>query len=375
MGLRIPSWATCVVYFLAATAAHAATIAVPAGGDLQAALNAAQPGDVITLEPNATYTGNFILPNKPLPDNGDAPEYITIRSAAPDSVFPADGVRITPAYASASPEDQVAGCPVGAADSDRSAPLQADVPGVPGQCGRRQRHHHHRRRRFDADRAHTSAVRLHPGSTVCPWRPRTGTEARHRAPQRRHHGHQLVGVRLQGHRSGLAGHRRLQRARPLCHREQLPRSRGARISARRRRSADSESGHDGRHRSATTISANRSRGATRSSRRRRTSPRPRRRAQVSCRRARTTTKWSHASSVTRNHIAASVATAEVAATLDADGAVTISWTPVATAQEYPGVRPHVEQPGDVLDDAEPVLHGYRRSRRGAASRGAAPSGR
>ena len=99
MGFRIPSWATCVVYFLAATAAHAATIAVPAGGDLQAALNAAQPGDVITLEPNATYTGNFILPNKPLPDNGDAPEYITIRSAAPDSVFPADGVRITPAYA------------------------------------------------------------------------------------------------------------------------------------------------------------------------------------------------------------------------------------------------------------------------------------
>src|SRR6185295_255532 len=36
----------------------------------------------------------------------------------------------------------------------------------------------------------------------------------------------------------------------------------------------------------------------------------------------------------QGRIAASVATAEVSATLDADGAVTISWTPVATAQEY-----------------------------------------
>jgi Putative Ig domain len=104
MGFRIPSWATCVVYFLAATAAHAATIAVPAGGDLQAALNAAQPGDVITLEPGATYTGNFILPNKALPDNGDTPEYITIRSAAPDEVFPPFGVRMTPAYAAHLPK-------------------------------------------------------------------------------------------------------------------------------------------------------------------------------------------------------------------------------------------------------------------------------
>jgi hypothetical protein len=84
---------------LVATAAHAATIAVPAGGDLQAALDAAQPGDVITLEPNATYTGNFLLPNK-----GDTSEYITIRSAAPDAVFPPNGVRITPAYAAYLPK-------------------------------------------------------------------------------------------------------------------------------------------------------------------------------------------------------------------------------------------------------------------------------
>jgi hypothetical protein len=101
MRLRIPAWGTAVLSVLAATAAHAATIAVPAGGDLQAALDAAQPGDVITLEPNATYRGNFILPKKGGDDNS---EYITIRSAAPDAVLPPVGVRITPAYAAYLPK-------------------------------------------------------------------------------------------------------------------------------------------------------------------------------------------------------------------------------------------------------------------------------
>ena len=58
---------------LTSTPLAAATHNVPAGGDLQAALNAAQPGDVITLAPGATYTGNFRLPVK----NGDA--YIVVR--------------------------------------------------------------------------------------------------------------------------------------------------------------------------------------------------------------------------------------------------------------------------------------------------------
>ena len=40
------------------------TIAVAGGGDVQAALNAAQPGDVITLAAGATFTGSFTLPNK-----------------------------------------------------------------------------------------------------------------------------------------------------------------------------------------------------------------------------------------------------------------------------------------------------------------------
>jgi hypothetical protein len=40
------------------------TINVPAGGDLQAAIYNAQPGDMITLQAGATFTGNFVLPNK-----------------------------------------------------------------------------------------------------------------------------------------------------------------------------------------------------------------------------------------------------------------------------------------------------------------------
>src|SRR5262245_9851334 len=99
MRLRILACGTGVVSLLAAAVAHAATITVPAGGDLQAALNAAQPGDVITLEPNATYVVNFLLPNK-----GDASDCITIRSAAPDAAFPDAGVRMTPAYAAMLPK-------------------------------------------------------------------------------------------------------------------------------------------------------------------------------------------------------------------------------------------------------------------------------
>jgi hypothetical protein len=68
------------------------TTTVPAGGDLQAAIDASQPGDTILLVPGATYTGIFTLPVKAGSD------YVTIRSAAPDSSMPADGVRITPDY-------------------------------------------------------------------------------------------------------------------------------------------------------------------------------------------------------------------------------------------------------------------------------------
>jgi hypothetical protein len=74
------------------------TIAVAAGGDFQAALNTAQPGDVITLQAGATFPGPFTLPNK----SGSG--WITVRSSAPDSALPAPGTRIDPSYSSAMPK-------------------------------------------------------------------------------------------------------------------------------------------------------------------------------------------------------------------------------------------------------------------------------
>ncbi len=70
-----------------------ATLTVNAGGNLQAAIDAAQPGDTIVLQAGATFTGPFTLRAK----NGTA--YITIRSSTPDSQLPPAGTRITPAHA------------------------------------------------------------------------------------------------------------------------------------------------------------------------------------------------------------------------------------------------------------------------------------
>ncbi len=70
--------------------ASAATVPVPAGGDLQAALAAAQPGDVLLLDPGATYTGNFVLPAK----TGD--DEIVVRTALPADRQPRRGTRIGP---------------------------------------------------------------------------------------------------------------------------------------------------------------------------------------------------------------------------------------------------------------------------------------
>ena len=70
----------CLATTLAAGYAHASTLTVNAGGDLQAALNAARPGDTILLQAGATFTGNFVLPVK----SGSTTD-ITIRSSAADS--------------------------------------------------------------------------------------------------------------------------------------------------------------------------------------------------------------------------------------------------------------------------------------------------
>jgi len=75
-------------------------INVPAGGDLQGAINRANPGDTILLAPGATYIGNFMLPVK----NGSS--MITIRSGAPDASLPAPNTRIDPSYAPVLPKLQ-----------------------------------------------------------------------------------------------------------------------------------------------------------------------------------------------------------------------------------------------------------------------------
>lgn len=67
-------------------------IRVPAGGNLQAALNAAKGGDTILLEPGATYVGNFRLPRH------SGTGFVTVRSAAADSVLPGANVRISPEF-------------------------------------------------------------------------------------------------------------------------------------------------------------------------------------------------------------------------------------------------------------------------------------
>jgi hypothetical protein len=74
------------------------TIAVPAGGDFQAALNAAQPGDTIQLQAGATFTGTFTLPNK------TGTGWIVVRSSALDGALPPPGTRITPDYAGVLPK-------------------------------------------------------------------------------------------------------------------------------------------------------------------------------------------------------------------------------------------------------------------------------
>src|SRR5262249_11301620 len=77
----IPTFAAIVLSLLANVCrSSAATVAVPAGGDLHAALMNARPGDTITLEGGAPYIGNFTLANK------DGAEFITIRTAAADDV-------------------------------------------------------------------------------------------------------------------------------------------------------------------------------------------------------------------------------------------------------------------------------------------------
>ena len=71
-------------------------VRVAAGADLQAALNAARPGDEIRLAAGATWTGNFVIPATAA---CTVSQWITLRSEVSDAQLPAQGVRMTPAAA------------------------------------------------------------------------------------------------------------------------------------------------------------------------------------------------------------------------------------------------------------------------------------
>ena len=80
---------TFAIATMTATPDSSAVI-LPAGGDLQQALNAARPGDTILLAPAGGYVGNFVLPAR----SGSDTRPIVVRTAGPDAV-PA-GKRMTP---------------------------------------------------------------------------------------------------------------------------------------------------------------------------------------------------------------------------------------------------------------------------------------
>lgn len=80
-----------------AQTASAATISVPPTASLQAAINAAQPGDTLVLEAGGIYNGPITLPNKP------GAQYITIQSSRL-SELPPLGTRVSPSHAPLMPK-------------------------------------------------------------------------------------------------------------------------------------------------------------------------------------------------------------------------------------------------------------------------------
>jgi hypothetical protein len=73
------------------------TVAVNAGDDLQAALDTVQPNQILSLAAGATFTGNFVLPNK------TGAGWIYFQSSVYNSL-PAPGQRVSPADAANMPK-------------------------------------------------------------------------------------------------------------------------------------------------------------------------------------------------------------------------------------------------------------------------------
>jgi len=80
----------------ATASAPSRVVRIPAGGDLQAALNAAQPGDELRLAGGATWTANYTLPSRAC---SAVDRWITVRTDIDDSQLPGPSARITPSFA------------------------------------------------------------------------------------------------------------------------------------------------------------------------------------------------------------------------------------------------------------------------------------
>mgnify|MGYP001236024116 FL=1 len=94
------------------------SITVRKGGNLQVAIDKAEPGDTIYLEAGATFKGAYRLPNK------SGAEFITIRSSAADEELPPAGTRLDPAKY-----------------QDKLATIISDVLGEPAILGVNGAHH------------------------------------------------------------------------------------------------------------------------------------------------------------------------------------------------------------------------------------------
>jgi len=75
------------------------TIRVPSGGDLQAALNTARPGDTILLARDGRYVGSFVLPAHSSRAGADANDDRVVTVMTEGDGWPREGERMTPAAA------------------------------------------------------------------------------------------------------------------------------------------------------------------------------------------------------------------------------------------------------------------------------------
>jgi len=75
------------------------SVRVPSGANLQAAFDAARPGDLLLLAPGASYVGNFHLPDKGAGSGARAGGWIVVRTDLPDASLGAPGNRMTPSRA------------------------------------------------------------------------------------------------------------------------------------------------------------------------------------------------------------------------------------------------------------------------------------